>query len=199
MSKPRVCDWTALKRLGRYLLDKTRAVVHYPYQDEFDAVNVWTDTDHAGCTSTRKSTSGGVVMLGNHLVKSWSSTQSVIALSSGEAEYYGLVKGASIGIGIRSMLSDFAIPVSVVLHTDSSAAKGIGSRRGLGKLRHVELAELWIQDLVSRGKISIVKIAGIDNIADALTKHSSRDRLSQHMSSTGQHIVQGRHPIMPSA
>ena len=174
-------------------------IVHYPYQEGFDAVDVWTDTDHAGCVSTRKSTSGGVLMLGSHLVKAWSTTQSVIALSSGEAEYYGLVKGASIGIGIKSMLSDFGVPVSVVVHTDSSAAKGIGSRRGLGKLRHIELAELWIQDLVSRGKISIVKIAGADNFADALTKHSSRDRLLQHMSNTNQYVAQGRHPITPSA
>ena len=101
-------------------------------------------------------------------------------------------------IGIQSMLHDFGIPMSVILHTDSSAAKGIGSRRGLGKLRHIELAELWIQDLVSRGKISIVKIAGADNFADALTKHSSRDRLLQHMSNTNQYVAQGRHPIMPN-
>ena len=199
MSKPRNCDWTALKRLGRYLLDKTRAIVHFPYQDRFNSVSVWTDTDHAGCTTTRKSTSGGVVMLGQHLIKAWSSTQSVIALSSGEAEYYGLVKGASVGIGVQSMLSDFAVTASITLHTDSSAAKGIGSRRGLGKLRHIELAQLWVQDLVSRGKISITKIAGTDNIADALTKHSSRERLSQHMSCTNQSIARGRHPIMPRA
>ena len=138
-------------------------------------------------------------MLGQHLIKAWSSTQSVIALSSGEAEYYGLVKGASIGIGVQSMLSDFAITASIALHTDSSAAKGIGSRRGLGKLRHIELAQLWVQDLVSRGKISITKIAGTDNIADALTKHSSRERLSQYLACTNQYIAQGRHSIMPRA
>ena len=86
MSKPRNCDQTALKTLGRYLLDKTRMVVHFKYQEEFDAISVWTDTDHAGCGVTRKSTSGGALMLRNHLIKTWSSTQSVIALSSGEAE-----------------------------------------------------------------------------------------------------------------
>ena len=43
-------------------------------------------------------------MLGMHLIKTWSVTQSVVSLSSGEAEYYGLVKGASVGLGIRSML-----------------------------------------------------------------------------------------------
>ena len=138
-------------------------------------------------------------MLGQHFIKAWSSTQSVIALSSGEAEYYGLVKGASIGIGVQSMLSDFAVAAPIVVHTDSSAAKGIGSRRGLGKLRHVELAQLWVQDLVARGKIRIVKIAGTDNVADALTKHSSHQRITQHMSLTNQSISSGRHSMMPRA
>ena len=59
---------------------------------------MWTDTDYAGCAKTRKSTSGGVIMIGGHMIKSWSSTQNVIALSSGEAEYYGLVKGAAQGL-----------------------------------------------------------------------------------------------------
>ena len=72
-------------------------------------LGVWTDTDFAGCSETRKSTSGGVAMLGTHLIKGWSSTQSVIALSSGEAEFYGIVKGASVGLGIKSLLSDLGI------------------------------------------------------------------------------------------
>ena len=73
------------------------------YQSCDGIVDVWTDTDYAGCQDTRKSTSGGVVLLGKHAVKTWSSTQANIALSSGEAEYNGLVKGASIAMGIRSM------------------------------------------------------------------------------------------------
>ena len=53
-------------------------------------------------------------MLGSHRIKSWSSNQQVIALSLGEAEYYGLVKGATITIGVRSMLSDFGIDVGTI-------------------------------------------------------------------------------------
>ena len=67
--------------LGRYLLGKPREVKVFKYKV----------SDFAGCRRTRKSTSAGVVLFGGHAVKSWSSTQAVIALSSGEAEYYGLV------------------------------------------------------------------------------------------------------------
>ena len=47
-----------------------------------------------------------MVQVGNETVMTWSSTQQVITLSSGEAEYYGMVKGPSHAIGIRSMLAD---------------------------------------------------------------------------------------------
>ena len=136
-------------------------------------------------------------MIGNHCIKTWSSTQQVIAMSSGEAEYYGIVKGASIGLGIVGMLSDLGIKLSIVVSTDSSAAKGIASRRGLGKVRHIELCELWLQEQVAKGKIGLVKISGEDNFADSLTKHAGVDRISQTMVSTAQSICEGRHEIMP--
>ena len=78
----------------------------FPCQETVKILVVWVDTDYAGCKKTRKSTSGGVAMLGTHLIKGWSVTQAVIALSSGEAEYYGIVKSSSVGLGVRSVLSD---------------------------------------------------------------------------------------------
>ena len=84
------------------------------------------------------------------MIKSWCSTQAIVALSSGEAEYSGIVKGASIGIGLRSMLRDFGVEVSIRVNTDASAAKGIANRKGLGKVRHIAVNQLWIQDSLKR-------------------------------------------------
>ena len=84
------------------------------------------------------------------MIKTWSNTQSVVALSSGEAEYYGMVKGASLALGIRSMLSDLAVNLTIRLRTDATAAKGIAARRGLGKVRHIEVNQLWLQDKVQK-------------------------------------------------
>ena len=137
-------------------------------------------------------------MLGSHCIKSWSVNQQVIAMSSGEAEYYGMVKGASNGLGIVAMLADLNINLTTNLNTDSSAAKGIASRRGLGKVRHIELCELWLQDQVARGKIVVNKIRGDDNFSDSLTKHSSIDRIAQSMLMTGHRHASGRHPIRPA-
>ena len=97
--------------------------------------------------------------------------QSVVAMSSGEAEYYGIAKGASHALGIRSMKEVLGIRMkeaigiqtkeeAIEICTDASAAKGIATRVGLGKLRHVEVAQLWVQDKVRKGEIKMVKING---------------------------------------
>ena len=78
-------------------------------------------------------------MFGGRCLKSWSLTQKVGTLSSGEAEYYGLVKSGSQGLGIRALLGDLGVGRTVILNTDASAAIGIASRRGLGKFRHSEV------------------------------------------------------------
>ena len=67
------------------------------------------DANWAGCKRARKSTSGGTVMLGNHLIRTYSKTQSTIAKSSGESELYGLIKASTEGLGIATLLSDFGM------------------------------------------------------------------------------------------
>ena len=132
-------------------------------------------------------------MYGQHGVKAWSSAQPVIALSSSEAEYYGMVKGTGNALGTVGVLQDLGIELPITLYTDSSAAKGIASRRGLGKVRHIELSELWLQDQVARGKVEVRKIKGEDNLSDSLTKHSSQERIKQTMDGVSQKTAPGRH------
>ena len=100
-------------------------------------------------------------MIGDHCVKSWSANQTVIALSSGEAELYSLTKGCSNALGLQSLLEDLGIVTGVRVMTDASTGKAIASRRGLGKLRHIATHELWIQDMVLRGKLQIIKIKNV--------------------------------------
>ena len=81
--------------------------------------------------------------------------------------------------------------------TDASAAKGIASRRGLGKVHHIEVHQLWVQDKVANGEIEIRKVEGKTNIADGLTKHVTAEDIRIHMHHTSQHYACGRHGIMP--
>ena len=143
-----------------------------------DAIDVYTDTDWAGCPRTRKSTNGGCVLMGRHALKSWSSTQASVALSSGEAEFNGVVRGSGIGLGMQSLLKDLGHELPVRVWTDSSAAIGVCTRQGLGKLRHLDTHTLWVQQAVRSGRIDLRKVLGEENPADLFTKHSlARDRL----------------------
>ena len=179
MASPTKLSLKALKRLGRYLQGRPRLVYSYPYQAA-EELNAYSDTDWAGCARTRKSTSGGCLMLGTHLLKSWSSTQATVALSSGEAEFYGVVRAASTALGQQALFRDLGLETKVKVWTDSSAAIGICSRQGLGRLRHVEANTLWVQEKVRSRAMELLKVRGEVNPADLFTKHlSSADRVDQ--------------------
>jgi hypothetical protein len=181
MSQPTTGSLEALKRLCRFLVGAPRLVWRYDYQDECQ-ISVYSDTDWAGCPRTRKSTSGGCILMGKHLIKSWSSTQASVALSSGEAEFYGVVKAAGAGLGYQALLRDFGVDVAVTVFTDSTASIGISSRQGLGKLRHLDTTALWIQQAIRAKRIVLRKVDGLDNPADLYTKHlPSREKLASLM------------------
>ena len=69
--------------------------------------------------------------------------------------------------------------------TDATAAIGICRRRGLGKIRHLAVADLWVQDKVRAKDFGLHKVAGAQNPADILTKHVSKDVLQKHLPSFG--------------
>ena len=67
------------------------------------------------------------MQMSKHLIRSCSNNQSVIALSSAEAEYYSMVKGTPVSLGVKAMMSDLGVNLKVRLNTDASAAKGISA------------------------------------------------------------------------
>ena len=148
--------------------------------------------------TTRRSTSGGVAMIGGHAIKHWSLTQPTIALSSGEAELGGICRGASIALGLQSVAHDLGIDLTVEVLTDATAAIGICRRRGLGKIRHLHVADLWVQDRVKRGDFILTKVAGSDNPADILTKYVPRDVMAKHMTFMGIAPEDGRAASAPT-
>ena len=108
-----------------------------------------------------------------------------------------MAKGGSVGIGARSVLSDMGIETRIVINTDASAAKGIAPQKGLGKVRHIEVNQLWLQDKVGKGEIEVRKISGGSNIADALTKHVESDKIKRHIISIIVQVRNDRHSLMP--
>ena len=120
------------------------------------------------------------MMCGKHVLKTWSSTQATIALSSAEAELYALVKGAAQTLGMMSLARDLGVELRGRISTDASAALGIIQRQGLGKLRHIATQFLWIQEKVRNDELVVVKVAGPENPADLLTKHVPAELIRRH-------------------
>ena len=172
MANPTEAAWTALKRCVRYLIGKPRMVTVYRRQRPTNGIMGMSDSDWAGCTKQRKSSSCMLVMHGRHLLVASSSTQQVVALSSAEAEYYALVKCASRTLGVLAMAVDLGFPnLRGIIKTDSSGAKGIAQRRGAGRVRHIECHTLWLQDQLFRKKLKLFKVDGKTNPADVGTKY----------------------------
>ena len=94
LSKPRIGHMIQLKRVARYLKGVPTKAQQYPAQEKSKAhLEVHVDSDWAGDTGTRRSTTGVIVRRGQHLLRHSSTVRSVIGLSSAESEYYALTKG----------------------------------------------------------------------------------------------------------
>ena len=85
-------------------------------------------------------------MRGSHCLKTWASTQKNITLSSGEAELVAVVKMSTEVIGLLQLAQKWGIEMDGHVYTDSSAALGVVRRKGNGKLRHIKVGMLWIQE-----------------------------------------------------
>jgi len=163
-------------------------------QSEFDT---FVDSDWAGCKSTCRSTSGGAVRLGWHTIRSWSSTQATVAMSSAEAELFSLTKGASTTFGLMSVAQDLGMSLGARVHSDASAALAIAQRQGLGRLRHLRVQYLWVQERIRRKDLSVHKVNGKQNPADLLTKHLPVNELKLHSKTLGFRMSNTRSTVAP--
>ena len=185
MSSPSKGSQDKLKRLGRYLLTRPRAVIHFRWQEAQHKIRIYSDADWAGCKESRKSTSGGAIMLGQHTLKTWSKTQSLLALSSGENEFYAALKASAEGLGMMSLLKDFSYEVKGEVLGDASAALSIIHCRGLGRTRHIDTGLLWTQQTAAEKRLQYNKVLGTINPADLMTKYLSAEVNEGHCTRPG--------------
>lgn len=154
MAKPVKGDWDKLIRSGRYLKGAPRCVQVYEWQREGAALVRYSDSDWAGCRATAKNTSWGLIQLGAHLLKTWGMTQNSVTLSSAEAKLVALSKLAAEVLGVRSMATERKVIEegrTCSLYTDASAAWSIAKRQGAGKMRHINVRTLWLQEKAVQG------------------------------------------------
>ena len=192
MQEPHTADLRALKRIARFLKGHPRCIIVYARQSETYLLDVYSDSDWAGCRRTRRSTSSSYMMNGKHLILSSSTTQNVIATSSGEAEFYALTKSASRAIGGCAMAADLCREMKPRVFVDATASKGIASRRGVGKVRHLHTQVLWVQEAVMTRQLHIEKLPGKENPSDMGTKHLAQKEMNECLQRAGCILTGGR-------
>ena len=132
--------------------------------------------------------------IGEHLIKAWSRTQQCVTMSSAEAELVAMVKASAEALGLLSMAKDLGNEVTrkAAILGDSSAELAVAGRKGCGKLRHINVGLLWIQEKQENKELDYRKVAGAINCADLMTKHLGKAALDSHCARLSQKFFEGR-------
>ena len=134
---------------------------------------MFVDADFAARETMLRSTSGVAESFGKSPIEFGSSTQSVRALSTGESEFYAITKGSAHSLHSQAILKVFGVVVEAVVLSDASAGIRIASRQGCGRLKHLEVKWLWVQEKVSEKALRLRRHPTETNIADFATKYLS--------------------------
>ena len=98
---------------------------------------------------------------------------------------------------MTSLCRDLGIDLQIRLLTDSSTSKAIISRRGLGKVRHIDTSELWLQQKISDKELISIKIKNIFNVSDLATKPQDAATIAYLMELLDHHFEDGRSSVAP--
>lgn len=170
VAQPNHSDWVAMRRLLRYVKGTQEYVLQLKLESEMsEEILVFADSDFAG-GEDRKSTTGGVIFYHGMLVACWSRTQTVVALSTAEAELIALSTAAQEGLFLRHVLDELGVTAPLCLYTDSSAAQAVTLRRGCGRIKHLAVRQMWVQDLLRTGELQVGRVSSAENLADLFTK-----------------------------
>ena len=188
-SKPRQKTMIVLKHLVGYLAGHADQHVSLrwkgihsgllkDYECDEPVLEVFSDADWASDRDTRRSVSGAAIFFGGCLVYSSSRPQKSVSLSSAESETYAAASAVMDAILIRAIISwMLQSTILMCLYFDSAAARGILSRRGVGRLRHLSCRALWLQNLVGERLLMVKAVLGAINPSDIATKRLSISRM----------------------
>jgi Reverse transcriptase (RNA-dependent DNA polymerase) len=182
-----------VKRVLRYLvgtLDKGIMYTRNCVVDNAKTINLhgYCDSDWANDSETRKSTTGFIFTLAGGAISWMSRRQSIVALSTAEAEYVAVCEATMEAMGLRNIMKEMfrskSLDVNIGLDSQSAyvmATNPTYSRR----TRHIELRWHFVREQVKHGFVKLQKIKGEDNPADVFTKPLDKLRLNRLMNVTG--------------
>jgi len=145
LSKPTLMDQKRLKKMARYLVGARGVYLKLVPDPRAAPVDTYVDADWADSRTGRRSTSGGAILYHGCPSLTWARRQAVYAPSSAESELYAIGTGSVESIGFAQLLHEWGEEVVPRIHSDSQSALAVCKRRGPGKMKHVELKLLAVQ------------------------------------------------------
>ncbi|GJS61193.1 retrovirus-related pol polyprotein from transposon TNT 1-94 [Tanacetum coccineum] len=177
-AKPTEKHLTTVKRIFRYLKDSINMGLWYPKDTGFE-LTAFSDSDHAGCLDSRKSTSGGIQFLGGDKLVSWSSKkQDCTSMSSAEAEYVSLSACCAQVLWLRTQLTDYGFHFDKIpMYCDSKATIAILCNPVQhSRTKHIDVIYHFIKEQVEKGIVELFFVGTEYQLADLFTKALSEDR-----------------------
>ena len=174
-SAPSESDWTAAKRVIRYLKGTRDWKLNLGGNSE--ELVAFSDSDWAGDTGTRKSTTGFVLFYSGGAVSWASRRQDCVTLSTLEAEYVALTETCQEVVWMRRLLGDLGeeqTTATVVNEDNQGCLNFARSERSSKRSKHIETKRHFVKDLCERGEVELVYCPTEDMKADVLTKPLGR-------------------------
>lgn len=186
---PTEADLQAAKRVLRYV-SKTRHLALTYSRSPVSEITGFTDSDWAGETEARKSTAGYVFTLQGAAISWKSKKQTIVALSSTEAEYIGSTEAAKEAIWLQRLYSDLnpgiASPPPLPLYVDNQGAIKLAENpRFHERTKHIDIKYHFVREAREQGLIDVNYLSTAEMTADVLTKALSRDAHQRHTTGMG--------------
>lgn len=185
MANPGGEHWNTVKRILRYIRGTSDAALCYG-GSEF-TVKGYVDSDFAGDLNKSKSTTGYVFTLAGGAVSWVSKLQTVVALSTTEAEYMAATQACKEAVWIQRLLEELGhMQKKIVLFCDSQSALHIARNPAFhSRTKHIRVQYHFVREVVEEGSVDMQKIHTDENLADVMTKPINADKFTWCRSSYG--------------
>jgi hypothetical protein len=189
MSKPGPAHWKAAKHLFRYLRGSVDYRLRYaPGPSSLQLFTTYSNADHGGNPDNSRSMSAYIVKMGTGAVSWMSRLQSIVALSTTEAEFISAVSAGQEIVWMRSFLGELGYSFdgpSLLLVDNQSAIQVARNPEHHGRTKHLDLRFFWLRDMVNLGVIAVRYIPTADMAADLLTKALARVKVAAALPQLG--------------
>ena len=185
MANPGKEHWNTVKRILRYIRGTSDAALCYGGSDL--TVRGYVDSDFAGDLDKRKSTTGYVFTLAGGAVSWVSKLQTVVALSTTEAEYMAATQACKESVWIQRLLEELGHKQEkITLFCDSQSALHIARNPAFhSRTKHIGVQYHFVREVVEDGCVDMQKIHTSENLADVMTKPINTDKFVWCRSSYG--------------